>query len=332
MFALAIKLNSVLASVLAASLLASQEATYTNPVWTRDFPDPFILQDGEDFYAYATQNSAAGFQVMTSKNLVEWTHLGGVNVPDWSDGQLWAPEVHRWKGKWYMLFSARDKGSRKRDLGVSIAEDPKGPFRFLSKLVEGTSENPGPDENGAIDGTLHVEGRRPYLLFIREAPPRAIKIVQLSDDLTRTVGERRVLLTTDRPIEQGILDAPTLVKRDGVYWLFYSSGWFQSSKNDANYRVWAARSNSLFGPYGKPKEPVLAGREGEVYSPGHQSVFRLKTGEWWIAYHAWNAEGEPRYGQNPLGRTLRIDRLIWTHHGPAGAGPTLTPQPIPKVR
>jgi beta-xylosidase len=316
--------------VLAAILLAAM--TYTNPVWDQNFPDPFILQHGDDFYAYATQRGPAGFQMMTSKNLVDWTHLGGVNLPDWANGQLWAPEVWQWRGKWYMFFSARDKTSRKRDLAVSVADHPKGPYKFLTKLILGTEENPGTDDNGAIDPTLHVERGKPYLLYIREAPPRAVKIVELSRDLTKIQGEKKVLLTVTRPIEQGILDAPTLVKKDGAYWLFYSSGWFQSFKKDANYRVWAARSKSLMGPYAKPEKPVLMGREGETYSPGHQCVFRLRSGEWWMAYHAWNAEGEPRYGQNPKGRTLRLDRLAWTPDGPSCPGPTLSPQPAPKIR
>lgn len=306
--------------------------TYTNPVWDQNFPDPFILQHGDDFYAYATQRGPGGFQMMTSKNLVDWTHLGGVNVPDWANGQLWAPEVWQWRGKWYMFFSARDKTSKKRDLAVSVSDHPKGPYKFLAKLILGTEENPGTDDNGAIDPTLHVERGKPYLLYIREAPPRAVKIVELSRDLTKIQGEKKVLITVDRPIEQGILDAPTLVRKDGAFWLFYSSGWFQSFKKDAKYRVWAAKSKSLMGPYAKPEKPVLMGREGETYSPGHQCVFRLRSGEWWMAYHAWNAEGEPRYGQNRKGRTLRIDRLEWTPDGPSCPGPTLSPQPSPKVK
>ena len=263
---------------------------------------------------------------------MDWTHLGGVNVPDWANGQLWAPEVWQWRGKWYMFFSARDKTSKKRDLAVSVSDHPKGPYKFLAKLILGTEENPGTDDNGAIDPTLHVERGKPYLLYIREAPPRAVKIVELSRDLTKIQGEKKVLITVDRPIEQGILDAPTLVRKDGAFWLFYSSGWFQSFKKDAKYRVWAAKSKSLMGPYAKPEKPVLMGREGETYSPGHQCVFRLRSGEWWMAYHAWNAEGEPRYGQNRKGRTLRIDRLEWTPDGPSCPGPTLSPQPSPKVK
>ncbi len=320
----------MLTSLLLATL--TLEPKLTNPVWGKNFPDPHIVQDGDTFYAYATHNSAAGFQIMSSKDLVSWTHLGGVNVPEWSDGQLWAPEVYKWNGKWYMFYSARDKESRKRDLAVSVADKPTGPYRFLSKLVLGTSENSGPDENGAIDPNIHIENGKPYLLYIREAPPRSIKMVELSKDLDKTVGEKRVVLPVDRDIEKGILDAPTLVKKDGSYWLFYSSGWFQSYKRDACYQVWAASSKSLFGPYTKPPKPLLTTKPGETYAPGHQHVLHLASGEWWMAYHAWDASNEPLYGQNRNGRSLRLDRLEWTKEGPRCLGPTVSPQAAPKIK
>lgn len=306
--------------------------TFTNPVWNRDFPDPYVVRDGDTFYAFATHNSSAGFQMMSSKDLVEWKHLGGVNLPEWSDGQLWAPEVTKWKGKWYMFYSARDRQSRKRDLAVSVADRIRGPYKFLAKLVPGSTENSGPDENGAIDPNLYIEGGKPYLLYIREAPPRAVKMVELTPDLTKTVGEAKVLIGVDREIEKGVLDAPTLIKHQGAYWLFYSSGWFQSWKRDACYQVWAAKSSSLKGPYVKPDSPLLKTKEGETYSPGHQAVFKLPSGEWWMAYHAWNAEKEPLYRQNPNGRTLRLDRLQWTASGPTVNGPTIKEQERPRIR
>ena len=320
----------MLTSLIISTLTLS--ATFSNPVWKKDFPDPHIVRDRDTFYAFATHNSPAGFQIMSSKDLTTWQHLGGVNVPEWSDGQLWAPEVYEWQGKWYMFYSARDKVSRKRDLAISVADKPTGPYRFVSKLVLGTQENPGKDENGAIDPNLYVEDGNPYLLYIREAPPRSIKIVRLTMDLTKTAGEPRVVLPVDRDIEKGILDAPTLVKRDGIYWLFYSSGWFQSYKRDACYQVWAAKSNNLNGPYVKPEKPLLTTKPGETYSPGHQAIVQLASGEWWLAYHAWDASDEPLYRQNKNGRTLRLDRLQWRKDGPRCVGPSISPQTAPRTR
>lgn len=320
------------ASLLILMATLSSKDTFTNPVWERNFPDPFVLREGDTFYAYATHNGPRGFQLLSSQDLVAWKDEGPVGLPDWSNEQLWAPEVYRWKGKWYLFFSARNRETGKRDLAVSVGDGPKGPFRHLAKLIEGTSENPGGGDDGAIDPNLFVEDGQPYLLYIREARPRALKIVRLSPELDRTVGERKDLLLADREIERGVLDAPTLLKREGTYWLLYSSGWFQSWKRDACYRVYAAHSKSLMGPYVKGERPILDTAPGETYSPGHQCVIDLPGGEQWIAYHGWSAEGEPMYGHNPNGRTLRIDRLRWTPDGPRVDGPTVKPQPVPRVR
>lgn len=323
----------MITTVLFATLIStSGKAEFTNPVWGRDFPDPYIVQDGKTFFAFATHNSSAGFQVMSSEDLVNWKHLGGVNVPDWSDDQLWAPEVYKWKGKWYMFYSARDRQSRKRDLAVSVADSPKGPYKFVAKLIPGESENPGTDGNGAIDPNIYVEKGKPYLLYVREARPRSIKMVELTPDFTKTVGSPKVLIGTDREVEKGVLDAPTLIKHQGAYWLFYSSGWFQSYKRDACYQVWAAKSSSLMGAYAKPEEPILKTKEGETYLPGHQHVFKLASGEWWMAYHAWDSQKEPLYNQNSTGRTLRIDPLKWTTSGPSMEGPTIKAIAQPRIK
>lgn len=309
-----------------------QVKTFTNPVWPRNFPDPYVLEHEGVFYAYATHNSAEGFQMMTSTDLVTWKHEGGVGLPEWSKDHLWAPEVHFWKGEFYLFYSALDPVSRKRDLAVAKGPTPRGPFKLVSKLIVGSTLNKGGSEDGAIDPTLYVEDDRPYLLYIQEAQPRAIALVQLSDDLSRTVGEESTVIRPDREIEKGILDAPTLVKRGDTYWMLFSTGWFQSWKRDACYQVFAASSKNLRGPYVKQTEPVLTSKVGETLSPGHQCVFQLKSGEWWIGYHAWNNEGEPMYGHNQAGRSFRIDRLHWTEKGPKAAGPTIAPQPRPKLK
>lgn len=312
-------------------LTAMSSSTYTNPIVARNFPDPFIIEDKGTFYAYATHSGPGGFQVMTSKNLVNWDNHQAVGKPSWSKDQLWAPEIYKQGKKWFLFFSALNPKTNKRDLAVSIGDSPLGPFKDHAVLIPGVSENEGKSQDGAIDPTLYFERGKAYLLYIREAQPRALKIVELASDFSKTIGEAKILIEADRESERGILDAPTLIKRGGVYWLVYSGGWFQSWKKDACYRVWSAQSKSLFGPYTKSEKPILDSVPNETYSPGHQAIFQLKSGEWWMAYHAWNAEGEPMYGHNKLGRTLRLDRLTWTKQGPVVKGPTITPQQTPKV-
>lgn len=53
--------------------LALAVVTFTNPVYSRDFPDPFVLKAGSTYSAYATNLSGANVQTATSRDLVHWT-------------------------------------------------------------------------------------------------------------------------------------------------------------------------------------------------------------------------------------------------------------------
>ena len=64
-----------------AATPAAPAATYTNPVWPLDFPDPTILRAADGYYyAYGTQGQwqgkALNLQVTRSADLVHWQHLG----------------------------------------------------------------------------------------------------------------------------------------------------------------------------------------------------------------------------------------------------------------
>jgi beta-xylosidase len=74
------------------------------PVLSTDFPDPFILRNGSEFLAYATNASAdrANVPMARSTNLVDWSlvadgeklHDAMPDLPSWvKRGLTWAPEV-----------------------------------------------------------------------------------------------------------------------------------------------------------------------------------------------------------------------------------------------
>ncbi len=73
--------------------------SFTNPVYNDDFPDPYVLLDGDTYYAYATTNgSTTNIRVIRSEDLVHWEELGDAlpALPEWSvlrSGFTWAPGV-----------------------------------------------------------------------------------------------------------------------------------------------------------------------------------------------------------------------------------------------
>jgi beta-xylosidase len=307
---------------------AEAPTTYTNPVWNKDFPDPFVLRHKGKFYAYATETGGhKGFQVMESPDLVNWTHKGTAFRPAWSDVHYWAPEVLEHRGTLYMTYSALNPKTNKHDIGIATSKNPLGQFVDKGILLRG-------DDNkvGVIDATLFIDSdKTPYIIYSEEEP-RRIVLRRMAKDLLSVTGERIVLLKPDRDWERGVTEAPTVIKRGGKYHLFYSVGWFQSNKQDACYAVCHAVAPSLTGTYVKDAEPLVKTVPGSVYGPGHQSLITLPNGEMWMPYHAWDDQNEPRYGSNPIGRTMRIDRLKWNGDTPVMDGATITAQPAPSVK
>ena len=90
---------------LSRTLLA---ATYINPVFDIDFPDPTVIRASDGYYyAYATQAIVGGrtlnIQVARSRDLVKWEHLGDALPvkPAWADKtqKFWGLAARAPKGK-----------------------------------------------------------------------------------------------------------------------------------------------------------------------------------------------------------------------------------------
>ncbi|MDQ3292032.1 MAG: family 43 glycosylhydrolase, partial [Bacteroidota bacterium] len=91
-----------------------EKATYQNPVFNHDFPDPNLVQGPDGYYyAYSTQadwrrdNFGGPFviPILRSKDLVNWEVVGPAlaKKPDWKEqGGIWAPDAVYYKGKYYL--------------------------------------------------------------------------------------------------------------------------------------------------------------------------------------------------------------------------------------
>ena len=132
--------------------------------------DPFVLVDDGFYYLYGTRGptcwgKADGFDVYRSRDLKEWEgpfvcfHNDG---SFWADRNYWAPEVHRWRGAFYMFASFKSE-SRRRGTAILRAESPFGPFQPWSN-------GPVTPENWeCLDGTFYASPKGvPYIVFCLE--------------------------------------------------------------------------------------------------------------------------------------------------------------------
>ncbi|WP_438309949.1 glycoside hydrolase family 43 protein [Streptomyces sp. HUAS TT3] len=267
-------------------------------VLDRDFPDPDVVKEGRTYHAYATNGGAANIQHATSTDLLHWTPVDTDPLPrpgDWAEptrSLVWAPEVFANGRGFTMHYTARDRASGRQCIGVALSPSPDGPFR---------PAGPGPlvcpaDQGGAIDAASFTEGGRRYLLWKNDGNccglPTRIHLQPVSWDGTRTTGDPVPLIGPDLPWEGQLVEAPTLVRRDGRYVLLYSA----DSYADHRYKTGYAVADSLTGPYVKAPEPLLSTDSlgGAVRGPGGQDVVTGPDGTDRILFHGWSPDGSDR--------------------------------------
>ncbi len=295
------------AAATSAAAAAEPAPPMIEPVVDANFPDPDILLVDGVYHAYATNNAGQNVQHRTSTDLVTWSEPTDA-APDlgaWvseacsfspggaTDRCVWAPEVAAVEGGYALYYTARDATSPRQCLGVSLSDSPEGPFEPIGDdpFICPNGEDGTEDLGGAIDaGTFH-DGEQLWLLWKADgnccAGKAAILFAQpLSADGTELTGPPTELIRVDRPNEGIVVEAPTMVERDGTYYLLYSANDFYGG----NYRTAYATSDSVLGPWTKATTELMTSDRfaGDVRGPGGQDVVERPDGSTAIVFHGWN--------------------------------------------
>jgi len=84
--------------------------TFLNPILSGDFPDPSIMRDGKDYYmTHSSMNYLPGLLVLHSTDLVNWKPIS--NALTKFLGSVWAPDIFKYEGKYYIYFTVAGKGN-----------------------------------------------------------------------------------------------------------------------------------------------------------------------------------------------------------------------------
>ncbi len=301
--------------------------TFSNPVYDENFPDPFVLEERGTYYAYATNGDAGNVPTLRSRDLVRWQE-GDDAMPElspWAQiGRTWAPEVAKTGLRRYVLYyPARAPEVDAQCLGRAVATSPMGPFidrsakPFVCQKAEGGSIDASPFRDA--DGTL-------YLLWKNDGnccgTDTFIYSQRLSANGLELVGKRVRLVTQDAAWEGRLVEAPTLWREQGRYYLFFSANAYDTE----DYAVGYATCRTPLGPCKDAGENPILDTACAAAGPGHQTIVRDDDGETWLVYHAWPPNA---IGSVYPGRMMWIDRLEWEDGGPVVRGPTCDAQAVP---
>lgn len=267
--------------------------------------DPFVLPilAEKQYYLYGTTgpqawtNTALGIDYYTSPDLQRWEGPFPAFRPPagfWADRNFWAPEVHIYRGRWYMFASFKAEGIC-RGTQILAADGPQGPFLPIS----GGPLTPRDWE--CLDGTLYVDSdERAWMVFCHEwvqVGDGEICAIRLSVDLASALGQPQLLFNaSEAPWAQEInsrgrkgyvTDGPWLHRLASAELIMLWSSFIGGA-----YAVGMARSASgdISGPWEQIPQPLYAA------DGGHCMVFRSFEGQLLLAYHRPNASpGERPY-------------------------------------
>lgn len=248
--------------------------------------DPFILPFEGKYYMYA-QNFPKGFKAYVSEDLVDWSEPYEVlNFPEdfWATRNFWAPEVHFYKGSFYM-FASLYSDNRNRGTQIFKAESPLGPFKAISEYPQ------TPEEWMCLDGTLYMDKNDvPYMVFCHEwlqVGNGEVCYARLSDDLTHFVSEPKLMFKAH--------DYSFVKSNDGKGSYVTDGCFLYRNENGDLSLIW-----SSFGEKGY-FESVLKSDNGEIdgnwnaehllfeEDGGHAMIFRDFNGKLQLSLHAPNA-------------------------------------------
>lgn len=243
-------------------------------------------------------------------------------------GSVWAPEVHYFRGTWYILACMGDHSSKVGSFMLASEGGVEGPYRVVDGNIEkpfGEPVSGGPDWIDPeiyyhIDGSLYSEGDRAWLVLHNDL------YAEFQDDM------EDIVQTTNLPefeqtqyTPEPYLEGAYVLKHEGKYYMVHAA-WNRTSTNgdgsvrhayntpeqeseQYQYDAIIAVSDRFEGPYSK--------RWTAGVGAGHNNLFVDADGQLWATFFRnpvggyW---GDPSRVEDAA--VAGVVRMEWT--GPEG--------------
>ncbi|WP_035704945.1 family 43 glycosylhydrolase [Glycomyces tenuis] len=300
--------------------------------------DPYIIKHDGTYYFTATVPVADRIFLRKSSTL---QGLGSAQeITIWNkhesgemSANIWAPELHRVNGNWYIYFAAG-----RTDDG----------FRIRMYVLENTSEDPTTGtwtEKGQItthadgfslDATTFFHGDEQYLCWTQYDPEpdgTSLYLATMADPWTLKSDPVRISMPEYDWEKYGHIvdEGPAVLKRNGRVFITFSASW-----TGAEYKLGlltASEDADLLdaSSWSKNPQPVFQSHDGaSQYGPGHNSFTVSEDGQSDIlVYHARpykDIDGNPL--DNP-DRHTRLQKLYWNADGTPNFGIPVPDGPTP---
>lgn len=263
--------------------------------------DPYILREKEEWYFTATVPEYDRIVLRRASSLRSLAEADEVTV--WrahSHGpmgaHIWAPELHRLGGKWYLYFAAGEKEDiwKIRPWVLECeGEDPLAdPWKERGMLIR-AEEDEYSFTDFSLDMTVFTHRGKDYCVWA-EKVSAGKKISNLY------IAEMETPLKLKTP--QMLLSSPDYAWERHGFWVNEGASFFEEagriyltfSASDTGRAycmglLWAdADADPMdFSAWHKLNRPVMTTDEEKgLYGPGHNTFFRDEKGSLMMSYHA----------------------------------------------
>ncbi len=301
------RLGLLLASGLAALLVPAAVKTFRNPI--AHGADPCLV-----FYKgwyYLSVTTGGEVKIKKARRLAELKDAEAVAVYKSDDmnqnRDVWAPEFHRFDGKWYLYVTGGNGEEPKHRMWVAEGQGdtPMGPYVFKAKL-----QTDPKDEFYAIDGhPFRTKDGKMYFVWCGRPSTagQGLYISRMANPWTLE-GPRQYLDVSGLGCKY-VREGPETLQRNGKVFLVYSA----CGADTPDYRLGmtvASEKADLLDPASWKQHPTPIFERNDaagVYGPGHNFFFKSPDGrEDWHAYHA-KPSTRLDYGE----RNTRAQRVEW---------------------
>lgn len=265
---------------------------YQNPVFAGDYPDPSLLKDGDDYYlVHSSFDYYPGLLIWHSTDLINWSPV--TNALHTYVGPVWAPDLVKYAGKYYLYFPANNTN-----------------YVVWADAVEGPWSEPVDLKIGNIDpGHVADDAGNRYLYF------SSGDYVPLSKDGLSVAGEPTRSyagwpIPRDWSIELFALEGPKITRHGDYWYLTVAEG--GTAGPPTGHMIVSARSKSPLGPWeNSPYNPIVRtqNKAEQWWSKGHGTLFEDRAGNWWIVFHGYERD------YLNMGRQTLLEPVEWTADG-----------------
>lgn len=304
-------------------------AVYENPIVLQR-ADPWVLKYNGEYYftgsdpqyhTIAVRHAATINDLQKAPEHVIWhKHESGP-----MSKYIWAPELHRVNGAWYIYFAAAQTDFEASGLPThrmyvleNTGDDPTADQWVEKGQIE------TPIDSFSLDATTQVIDGVQYLIWAQKDPAIAgnsnLYIAAMKNPWT--LGSEPVMLSKPEYdwecIDFLVNEGPAVLRHDEKIYITYSA-----SGTGVPYAVGlltATHGSDLLDPNSWKKSPLpvfKTNADNGQYGPGHNSFTKSEDdSEDLMIYHARNYTkimGDPLFDPN---RHARVGVVKWTSEGP----------------